>query len=805
MKAQGGPMSRWWVLALSVSMGCKAGVVYETGDTEDTEDSGDTSDTDDSPVDPAAWTKGPPLPDCEPVTGSGTRVALSGVVLTPDGPVAGAVVYDKGTGRILCAGADCDTAGAELVCTQGVISPGLVGTHDHLQYNILGPWRHNTRFGDRYAWQSASTYRDFRAAYDEIDDAYACEIVRWAELRYLVAGATTAVGAVNRTCIRTHVRNLDEGPEAHGLQGYGEVDYSSGRVTSLDASDARGDLEALASGDATALLNHVAEGVDGRVRSEIDHMDRIGLGGPGVVFVHATDATTAQLARMASEGTGIAWSPRSNLDLYDDTTPIDVAARLGVPVAVGPDWTWSGSASPTAELSCAWDWLRSRESEIGDVQLWRWMTDDAARLVGVDGEIGALAEGMLADIAVYPWSDEPYRSVIRAEPDAVKLTVIGGDALYGQPDWIARLARQPNQCETVTACGQQRSICANTGLGPASYSALESSLASALAGARVPSGYEYAKELYPLWVCDDARPSCDMGSPTANDADGDGVPDADDLCPTSWDPQQTDHDGDAVGDACDPCPLGADQATCTHTPGDIDGDGVPDTTDKCPWHHDPAQTDADNDGQGDACDTCSDPSGCTTTISSLRDPASPTRARVGDEVEVRGVVVGVRSGNGFHMQEPGANAWAGVYVYDRAGGAALGDDVRVTGRWGEFNGLIQIESPQVTKLGTAAIPFAQVLSNACEIGTGGARAAELQSMLVQVGPVSVTNNNPDGPGNDYNEFEVAGCLRVDDAICPTCWADQPARNTNFTRIAGPLSFTFGNSKVLPRNAGDLVR
>jgi len=46
------------------------------------------------------------------------------------------------------------------------------------------------------------------------------------------------------------------------------------------------------------------------------------------------------------------------------------------------------------------------------------------------------------------------------------------------------------------------------------------------------------------------------------DADGDGVPDTQDNCPTVANPDQTDSDGDGVGDACDQCP-GTPAATLT--------------------------------------------------------------------------------------------------------------------------------------------------------------------------------------------------------------------------------------------------
>lgn len=117
------------------------------------------------------------------------------------------------------------------------------------------------------------------------------------------------------------------------------------------------------------------------------------------------------------------------------------------------------------------------------------------------------------------------------------------------------------------------------------------------------------------------------------DADGDGVPDDEDICPGGDD--NVDSDADGVPDACDLCPNDyyndADEdGVCGNVdtcPGgddtqDADGDGTPDFCDSCP--NDPVndvdvdgvcgdvdncpvvsnsdQLDADSDGAGDACD-----------------------------------------------------------------------------------------------------------------------------------------------------------------------------------------------------------
>ncbi len=77
------------------------------------------------------------------------------------------------------------------------------------------------------------------------------------------------------------------------------------------------------------------------------------------------------------------------------------------------------------------------------------------------------------------------------------------------------------------------------------------------------------------------------------DGDGDGVPDATDNCPAVANPAQTDTDNDGIGDACDSTPNGPDD----------DGDGVADSRDNCPTVSNANQLDSDGDGIGDACDS----------------------------------------------------------------------------------------------------------------------------------------------------------------------------------------------------------
>lgn len=108
-------------------------------------------------------------------------------------------------------------------------------------------------------------------------------------------------------------------------------------------------------------------------------------------------------------------------------------------------------------------------------------------------------------------------------------------------------------------------------------------------------------------------------APKANDdRDGDGVPDAQDLCPDVAGPAALygcpDRDGDNVPDANDDCPDLTGLAALRGCP-DADADGIADKDDKCPSQAGPASnmgcpiTDRDGDGVADANDQCPDLAG----------------------------------------------------------------------------------------------------------------------------------------------------------------------------------------------------
>ena len=84
-----------------------------------------------------------------------------------------------------------------------------------------------------------------------------------------------------------------------------------------------------------------------------------------------------------------------------------------------------------------------------------------------------------------------------------------------------------------------------------------------------------------------------------NDRDGDGVANATDNCPTTFNPGQENADGDAVGDVCDNCDFVANDDQVNS-----DLDSLGDACDNCDQVANNDQANSDTDSLGDACDNC---------------------------------------------------------------------------------------------------------------------------------------------------------------------------------------------------------
>jgi cytosine/adenosine deaminase-related metal-dependent hydrolase len=748
---------------------------------------------------------------------SGAKV-LRGTVLAPETVIDKGEVLIDDSGIIRCVGADCSkSAGyneASIVtCSDAVISPGLINTHDHISFANNPPKGHGQeRYEHRHDWRKGLRgHTKITVASGASQD-----VVRFAELRFVMSGATSIAGAGGADGL---ARNLDD--SAKRLEGLPAkladsdtfpLGDSSGTLVASGCagySASRKTAAAIASLD--GYLPHISEGIDDPGHNEIlcQEDGANNLLQKQTAVVHAIGVTASDVAKFRAGQTALIWSPRSNIDLYGNTAPVVLFDNSGVQIALGTDWVASGSMNILRELKCADDLNQKYFAKhFKDVDLWRMVTTNAAFAVGMHKVIGLLKPGYVADIAVFnAKTSKQYRAVIDAGVEDVLLVLRGGKVLYGDDALVASPAIGGQACEALDVCGVAKRAC------------MQQETGQTLAKVRAAGD-----AVYPLFFCKNQvpkdEPSCTpwrqsyAAGITAGDKDGDGVPDAQDNCPDVFNPvrpmdgnTQLDSDGDGIGDACDPCPLDPTNTCKKPDANDIDGDGIPNGIDNCPEVPNPGQEDANNNGTGDACEVAAP----VLDVTSLRDPNAADHPAQGSPVKITNVyVIGIKSigqNQGYYVQKNSTNPLSGLYVNTgssvRPTNIAIGNRITVEGTYQELYDLTQITNPTVTVDSTSTtLPFNPVvIADPSTIATGGAQGEQYEAMLCQVNNVSVVTQNPDAP-NDYDEFQVTGNLRVGDQLY-SALDNTYAVGTTFPKIVGVCTFTYANRKIWPRSAADL--
>jgi hypothetical protein len=396
----------------------------------------------------------------------GTPLVLRGTILTPDGVIKHGYVGVV-AGRIVSVSAkQPGIPGAVTINTEGILAPGFVDVHNHLPWNVLPRWSAGRAFTNRSQWRTDPDHvRLVAAPFHRLAGAHFCDMNAWGELRALVGGTTSGMTTQPVPCIHGLVRNLDWNSGFYGTTQLGrERVYDVLELPPASDPVARAGFVGAAwyfIGDPAyeALAMHVAEGTDEAAAEEFAFLRSQGLLNPKGVVIHGIPLGAGDFQAMAASGTALVWSPRSNLELYERTADVGAALDAGVEIALAPDWAITGSGNMLDELKVAARWNAERlGGRLTDRQLLGMATSAAARIVGVDDEVGEIRVGLRADLLVIGGNHaDPYRPIVEATAEQVRLVVVGGVPLYGDRALLER-AWSPAELEELPVGSATKSL-----------------------------------------------------------------------------------------------------------------------------------------------------------------------------------------------------------------------------------------------------------------------------------------------------------------------------------------------------------
>lgn len=445
-----------------------------------------------------------------------TSTLIRATVLLPDRAERGSQVLIDAAGNIACVGPHCAVQAPQATridCTNAILSPGFVNAHEHLSFGNIPPVADTgIRYTHRHDWRKGT---NGYASAETFAPATDPDLIAWMELRHLLAGETSMVGGSMAPGL---MRNLDfaegleglENPrvtyavfpldDAAGILRTGDCNYGPNAATTRQVTAAHAYVMHLAEGIADTARNEfrcasdpaydTTPATDGNGNAGADGGKSGDSGGgisqdllyANVTVQHGVGLDKAMLKTLAQRHVDLVWTPRSNLALYGRTLDVPEAMALGIPIALGTDWLFTGSMTLPREADCALTYMHAIGHALTGKQLWTMMTANGAKSLHADNRLGSIAPGMVADLILVEPRDvrdgDPYTAVATAGPGQMLAILRGGQVLSGDANIVSALRANP--CDAVEIDGHAKRVCIahnraqnSTRTGKGGYAALK--------------------------------------------------------------------------------------------------------------------------------------------------------------------------------------------------------------------------------------------------------------------------------------------------------------------------------------------
>jgi hypothetical protein len=376
-----------------------------------------------------------------------TKLRLTGHVVTMDAAckqVPNGVIYIDGTNIVAVQDAKAPPpdgfASVPAVDTGGIIFPGLIELHNHLSYNTLRTWRVPAKFANRGQWPRHPEYSQLVTGPMGVlgrstDPSVLAALVRYVEAKCLVAGVTTSQGIAlaSNAGIRHYYKGIVRNVESPDDPAFPKA---GSHIPDLAASEwKKFDNELVkAKAKASCMLLHLSEGIDQSARNHflaLESGDTWAINS-ALAGIHCAALEAPDFEIMAQHGGSMVWSPLSNYLLYGDTAKVHLALEHKVPVALGSDWSPTGSKNLLGELKVAKLANDQLGTKLSDADIVALVTRNAAAIVKWDKWLGSIEPGKRADLTVVAGKvSDPHGSLIRARERDVLAVLIRGTPRYG--------------------------------------------------------------------------------------------------------------------------------------------------------------------------------------------------------------------------------------------------------------------------------------------------------------------------------------------------------------------------------------
>ena len=280
--------------------------------------------------------------------------------------------------------------------------PGLINSHDHLEYNLYPRLGHKI-YRDYVEWGNEIHIKDTELI-NSIESVPVELRLQYGVIKNLINGVTSVAhhGSYNAVLNNSPVTIIRKGTCIHSVRLGGRWKY---KINSPKSGE--------------PYIIHSGEGTNTESSREIDELIRWNLFNRRLIGIHGIAMTEEQ----SKNFTAIIWCPDSNIFLFGKTADIRTLKK-NTAILFGTDSTLTADGNIFENLRTA-----RKLNLLSDTELFHSLTKTAAEVWGLNN-CGRIEEGKITDIVIARQkSVNSYESFYNTNPEDILLILKNGEVV----------------------------------------------------------------------------------------------------------------------------------------------------------------------------------------------------------------------------------------------------------------------------------------------------------------------------------------------------------------------------------------
>jgi cytosine/adenosine deaminase-related metal-dependent hydrolase len=308
-----------------------------------------------------------------------------------------------------------------------IIFPGLINSHDHLVdtcWQGLG----DTPARNWYEWDGSVRAS---AEYKSMQRLSVADLYILGMYKNVLSGATTVVDHFPSeiSCNFHHhalVSLLEHYYLAHSVSSH---QLHWGRNISEEFTNAR---------DIIPFIIHIGQGADKEIQEELAALNRLGALAENTVLVDGCCLEEEQIQLVADKNAALVWLPTASQRIFARQPEIATMLDTNVRLTIGTDSSITGSLGLLTELSAAHEYSKNHlNGRLSARDLIKMVTSDAAKIFGIDKEVGSIEPGKIANFVIFKEEagKDPFEQFINQRPEDLSMVIHKGCMIMGSEEF----------------------------------------------------------------------------------------------------------------------------------------------------------------------------------------------------------------------------------------------------------------------------------------------------------------------------------------------------------------------------------